>query len=101
MRSRSASTQDERWRSAMTVGRLRDAGGLPVACGSVPLTTRPVPPEAVLDHIPDGADLIVPLANGEPAVLLDTIEANHQRLSGVRVHQMHALRDRPSIRGEL
>src|SRR3954470_21035531 len=59
------------------------------------------PPEAVLDHVRDGDDLIVPLANGEPVSVLDAIEANADRFDGVRVHQMHALHDRPSIRGEL
>ena len=34
-----------------------------------------VGPEAVLDHIGPGADLILPLANGEPVALLDAIEA--------------------------
>jgi hypothetical protein len=57
--------------------------------------------ENVLDHIPAGADVIVPMANGEPVGLLDALEANHQRLSGVRVHQMHALHERAYIRGEL
>jgi acyl-CoA hydrolase len=59
------------------------------------------PPEAVLDHVKPGADLIVPLANGEPVTLIDTLEAHADRLDGVRIHQMHALQDRPSIRGEL
>src|SRR5215210_3424508 len=59
----------------------------------------PVSPEAVLDHVPDRADLIVPLANGEPVAVLDALEAANERLSGVRVHQMHALHDRPYIRG--
>jgi acyl-CoA hydrolase len=63
-------------------------------------TTAPVPPEAVLDHIPPGADLIAPLANGEPVALLDALEANHDALEGVRIHQMHALRERAYIRGE-
>ena len=27
------------------------------------------PPEAVLDHLEDGADLIVPIANGEPVAV--------------------------------
>ncbi len=60
----------------------------------------PVAPEAILNHVPSGADLIVPLANGEPVALLDALEADHDRLDGVRVHQMHALRDRGYIRGE-
>ena len=55
--------------------------------------------EAVLDHIGHGTDLIIPLANGEPVALLDAIEAHAHRLSGVRVHQMHALHDRPYLHG--
>ena len=58
-------------------------------------------PAAVLDHVEPGADLIVPVANGEAVSLLDALEAHADRLDGVRVHQMHALHDRPSIRGEL
>jgi len=57
------------------------------------------PAEAVLDHIDDGADLIVPLANGEPVSVLDALEANVERLTGVRIHQMHALHDRPYLHG--
>jgi acyl-CoA hydrolase len=58
------------------------------------------PPSAVLDHIDPGADVIVPLANGEPPTLLDALEAAADRLDGVRVHQMHALTERAYIRGE-
>jgi acyl-CoA hydrolase len=53
------------------------------------------PAAAVLDHVGDRADIIIPLANGEPVTLLDAIEREGQSLSGVRVHQMHALYDRP------
>jgi acyl-CoA hydrolase len=60
-----------------------------------------VAPEAVLDHVRDGADIIVPLANGEPVSVLDALEAAADRFDGVRVHQMHALHDRPYLRGEL
>ena len=56
-------------------------------------------PEAVLDHIPPGTNIIIPLANGEPISVLDAIEANADRLEGVRVHQMHALTDRPYLHG--
>jgi acyl-CoA hydrolase len=56
-------------------------------------------PQDVLDLIDDGADLIVPLANGEPVSVLDAIEANATRFRGVRVHQMHALHDRPYLHG--
>jgi acyl-CoA hydrolase len=55
--------------------------------------------ESVLEHIGHGADLIVPLANGEPVMLLDVIEANADRLQDVKVHQMHALHDRPYLHG--
>ena len=55
--------------------------------------------EVVLEHIGPGADLIVPLANGEPVGLLDAIEDNADRPHGVKVHQMHALRDRPYLHG--
>jgi acyl-CoA hydrolase len=60
----------------------------------------PVSASAVLDHIGPGADLIVPLANGEPVALLDAIEAAADGLDGVRVHQMHALRDRRYLHGD-
>jgi acyl-CoA hydrolase len=59
----------------------------------------PGAPEDVLVHIADGADLIVPLANGEPVSVLDAIEANAARFTGVRVHQMHALHERPYLHG--
>ena len=44
--------------------------------------------------VADGADLIVPLANGEPVSVIDAVEANAHRWTGVKIHQMHALRDR-------
>jgi acyl-CoA hydrolase len=55
--------------------------------------------ESVLDHIAAGCDIIVPLANGEPATLLDAIDRAADTLSNVSVHQMHALRDRPYMHG--
>jgi acyl-CoA hydrolase len=65
----------------------------------MPALTEASRPEDVLDHIGPGADLILPLANGEPVSLLDAIEAQADRLVGVRVHQMHALHDRPYLHG--
>jgi acyl-CoA hydrolase len=53
----------------------------------------------VLNHIGVNTQLIVPLANGEPTAVLDAIEAAADTLSGVRVHQMHALHDRPYLAG--
>ena len=55
--------------------------------------------DAVLDHVGSGTDLIVPLANGEPVTLLDALEEGVDRLSGVRVHQMHAIHDRKYLHG--
>jgi acyl-CoA hydrolase len=57
----------------------------------------------VLDHVEDGADVIVPLANGEPVSLVDALEAGAEagRFHGVRVHQMHALHDRPYLHGTM
>lgn len=57
-------------------------------------------PEDILDFIKEGDDLILPLANGEPVALLDALEQNVDRLQGVRIHQMHAVKQRPYINGE-
>ena len=56
-------------------------------------------PEAVLEHIADGAQIIVGIGNGEPAGILDTIEANAERFHDVRLHQMLTLRKRRYIDG--
>ncbi len=61
---------------------------------------QPSDADAVLSHVPAGGDIIVPLANGEPVGLLDALEAGAAGLSGVRVHQMHAVHDRRYLRGE-
>jgi acyl-CoA hydrolase len=58
-------------------------------------------PEDVLAHLNDGDDLIVPVANGEPVSVLDAIEAEAARFSGLQVHQMHALHDRPYLHGSM
>ncbi|MGI9597710.1 MAG: acetyl-CoA hydrolase/transferase family protein [Acidimicrobiales bacterium] len=55
--------------------------------------------ESLVGQLEPGADLVVPIANGEPIELLNEIESQAERLSGVRIHQMHALRDRPYIHG--
>ena len=59
----------------------------------------PTPPEAVLEHIEAGADLIVPLANGAPVAILDALEEHAAELTGVRIHQMHPLRTRRYMQG--
>ncbi|MEM9034049.1 MAG: acetyl-CoA hydrolase/transferase C-terminal domain-containing protein [Actinomycetota bacterium] len=57
-------------------------------------------PMSVLAHVPERANIVVPIANGEPVTLLDTLEHNAELLTDVRIHQMHALRDRPYLHGE-
>jgi len=61
----------------------------------------PVRPDAVAELLSDGADIIVPLANGEPVSVLDAVEAHASEFTGMRVHQMHALHDRPYLHGSL
>ena len=67
---------------------------------STVLTSKQVSPEAVLAHIEPGADLIMPNANGEPVKVVDALEEHADELSGVRIHQMHALRERRYINGD-
>jgi acyl-CoA hydrolase len=55
---------------------------------------------ALVEQMPANANIVVPIANGEPVKLLDEIEARANNMEGVRIHQMHALRERPYIRGE-
>src|SRR3712207_5140589 len=56
-------------------------------------------PEAVLEHIGEGDDLIVGMFNSEPLTVLDTLEANAERLSDVRIHQMFPYRERRYMHG--
>jgi acyl-CoA hydrolase len=58
-------------------------------------------PEAVLDHIEPGAEVIIGVGNAEPVTVLDAIEAGADRLEDVRIHRMLPLRDRRYIEGEL
>jgi hypothetical protein len=53
---------------------------------------RVTDPAAVIERIVPGTELIVPIANGEPVVLLDTIEAHAERLEGVTVHHPGGLK---------
>lgn len=64
------------------------------------MTTGPAASAAaVLDHIGPGANVIVPLANGEPVSLLDALQEHADGLEQVTVHQMHGLYDRPFLHG--
>ncbi len=60
----------------------------------------PVDASAVLEHLSPGADVIVPLANGEPTAVIDAIETGVDGLRNVRVHQMHALHDRAYLHAD-
>jgi acyl-CoA hydrolase len=65
------------------------------------LEARRVPPQAVLDHIEPGAELVVGAANAEPVTVLDAIESAADRLEDVRLHRMFPLRGRRYINGEI
>ncbi len=66
-----------------------------------PVLSQPSEAAAVVDLVRPGGNVIVPLANGEPVAVLDALEAAaaNGTLEGVRVHQMHALHDRPYLAG--
>ncbi|MGF1598012.1 MAG: acetyl-CoA hydrolase/transferase family protein [Acidimicrobiales bacterium] len=69
------------------------------------MTTVPAPRTAseLVDDLLAGlgpdADLVVPIANGEPVGLLDELEARVDHPGIIRIHQMHVLRDRPYLHG--
>jgi len=52
----------------------------------------PTAPDAVLDLIREGTNVIVPTANGEPVTVIDAIQRHAERLRGVRIHQVYGLR---------
>jgi len=57
-------------------------------------------PEAVLEHLTPGTQVIVPLAAGEPVTVVDAIQQAADQLERVTVHQMHGLHDRPFLHGK-
>lgn len=67
------------------------------------MTSIPTPgaPEAVIDLLTPGTNIVIPLANGEPVSVVDAIEAAAEagQVEGLRIHQMHALYDRPYFDG--
>jgi acyl-CoA hydrolase len=63
------------------------------------LTEKQCQPEAVLEHIDEGDDLIVGMFNSEPLTVLEALEANAERLSGIRIHQMLPYRERRYMHG--
>ena len=63
------------------------------------LTAKRCQPEAVLEHIDEGDDVIVGMLNSEPLSILDALEANAETLSNVRIHQMFPYRERRYLHG--
>jgi acyl-CoA hydrolase len=63
------------------------------------LTEKRCQPEVVLEHIDEGDDLVVGMFNSEPLTVLDALEADAERLSGVRIHQMFPHRERRYMHG--
>ena len=63
------------------------------------LTEKRRQPEAVLEHIGEGDDVIVGMFNSEPLTVLDALEAGAEQLSDVRIHQMLPYRERCYMHG--
>ena len=63
------------------------------------LTEKQCRPEAVLEHIDQGDDVIVGMFNSEPLTVLDALGANAERLSEIRIHQMLPYRERRYMHG--
>ncbi|MBM4765137.1 acetyl-CoA hydrolase/transferase C-terminal domain-containing protein [Bacillus sp. B15-48] len=54
----------------------------------------------ILNLIEDDADLIIPLGNGEPDIILSAIDENPHHFTALRIHQMFELRDRNYMHGQ-
>ncbi|MFS0690269.1 acetyl-CoA hydrolase/transferase C-terminal domain-containing protein [Sporosarcina sp. 179-K 8C2 HS] len=63
--------------------------------------TKRLSPLEFIGLVDKNMDIIIPLANGEPHGLLDLLEAHHEKLDNVKVHQMLALRNRDYINGKM
>src|ERR687890_643066 len=63
------------------------------------LSEKRCQPEAVLEHIGERDDLVVGMFNSEPLTVLDALEADAERLSSVRIHQMFPYRERRYMHG--
>ncbi|WP_318509053.1 acetyl-CoA hydrolase/transferase family protein [Bacillus sp. T3] len=55
--------------------------------------------QEILSLIPSDCDLIIPLGNGEPDLILSAIDENPQRFSSLHIHQMLELKDRNYMHG--
>jgi acyl-CoA hydrolase len=83
------------------VRSLPVAQDLPVASIPDMIAAARRPADAVLDHVGPGTQIVANSFNGEPATVLDALEAAGDQLRDVRVHQMLAPRPRPSIDGKV
>lgn len=54
-----------------------------------------------IELIEKDADIILPIANGEPPRLLNLLEENYKQLTNVTIHQLLALKERAYIQGEM
>src|SRR5436190_3156323 len=99
-------------RSSWTIRATAGSASRTATCSRGEMTREPAtvaaalrrsrrPAEAVLDHAGDTGDVIVGLGNGEPATVVDALEAGQERLRDVRVHQMFPLRERRYMLGEV
>jgi acyl-CoA hydrolase len=57
-------------------------------------------PEDLLSLIHDGDDLILPIGNGEPQLLVDLLEENANKFQNIRIHQMLAVKERDYMKGK-
>jgi len=55
--------------------------------------------EFLVERLQGGSELVAPIANGEPIRLMAELEQRSEDLREVKLHQMHALRDRPYLHG--
>nr|WP_295969799.1 acetyl-CoA hydrolase/transferase C-terminal domain-containing protein [uncultured Bacillus sp.] len=58
-------------------------------------------PKDLVLLIGDGDDIIIPIANGEPHVLMEVLEQNSDYFQNVRIHQMHPLKEKDYINGKM
>ncbi len=63
--------------------------------------TKKLTNDEFLKLIVQDADIIIPIANGEPHRLLDILEENYKSLKNVKIHQMLTLKERAYILGEM
>ena len=63
--------------------------------------TKRLSAEEFIDLIEKEADIVIPIANGEPHRLLRYIGREYSKLHNVKIHQMLALRERDYITGQM